>query len=95
MSEITKLLEVGEVVKIILKGERPWGTIIEIKEPDIKVRIDSKLLFDYSEFEQASFTNSNFGTVKPLENLHGHTQGDEVWCVKNQYDEWVEKIRSD
>lgn len=82
-------MNIGQEVKIFLKGESPWGTIIEISEEKIKVRIDSKLFFDMSEHEQAQFLNREFSDIKPIQNPHGKTQGDEIWCQKGEFNEWV------
>jgi len=83
-------MKIGDETKIFLKGESPWGTILEIAGDKIKVRIDSKLFFDMSEHEQAQFLNKEFDEVGKLENPHGKTQGDEVWCERGEYGEWVE-----
>jgi len=82
-------MEVGEVVKIFLKGERPWGTIVEVGGDKIKVRIDNKLFPEYSEHEQAQFLNREFGTVEPLTDKHGKKKGDEVWCERGVFNDWV------
>ena len=84
-------MQIGDDVKVFLKGESPWGTVVEIEKDRIKVRIESKLFGEFSEHEQARFLKQNFDDVKPMKTLHGRVQGDEIWCVKGEFDEWVDE----
>lgn len=92
----TKTYKVGDQTKIFLKGESPWGTVVETDDLNpnekVKVRIDNKLFPEYSEHEKAQFTKGQFGTVEPLKDHHGKKKGDEVWCKRGEYGEWIPDI---
>jgi len=73
-------MTIGDDVKVYLKGESPWGEVLEIDGDRVKVRIGNKLFHELSEHEQAQFLKRELGTVEPIPNLHGQKQGDEIWC---------------
>ena len=83
-------MNIGDEVKIFLKGESPWGNIVEIEGEKIKVKITSKLIFEFSEHERAQIVNSTFGSGKALPRLHNRKKGDEVWCSRGKFNEWVD-----
>lgn len=82
-------LEVGMEVKIHLKGESPWGKVLETKNDEIKVRIINKLYHELSEHERSRFMKQEIGVLGELENLHGKKQGDQLWCHRGENGEWT------
>ncbi len=70
---------VGETVKVLLPGERPWVKVIGASEGWIKGRIINKLFHEYSEHEQARAMKRDWDSVDPLPKSHDYKQGDEVW----------------
>ena len=70
---------IGENIKVLLPGERPWVEVIEESNGRIKGRILNKLYAEYSEHEQAQFMKREWGSVEPLPKLHDFKKNDEVW----------------
>ena len=77
-------LEIGEFVKVHLPGESPWAEVVTITDSGFIGRIDNKLFHEMSEIEQARFNKDQFGTVKPLPQLHKHCENDLVEFVRNE-----------
>lgn len=72
------IVTIGGFVKVFLPGESPWTEVIILTADGFMGRIDNKLLNEYSEFEQASFSKTNFGTVSLLPILHTYKRNDVV-----------------
>ena len=83
---------IGENIKVLLPGERPWVKVIEEVVDRFKGRIINKLFHEYSEHEQAQFMKREWDSVSPLESLHSFKQGDELWFEVSDQDRtgwWV------
>ncbi len=80
---------IGDTIKVLLPGERPWVEVIEETDGQMKGRILNKLYHEFSEHEQAQFMKREWGSVEPLPQLHSFKKGDEVWFGKNQRNEWT------
>ena len=70
---------VGENIKVLLPGERPWVKIIEGGIDRFKGKIINTLFHELSEHEQARFMKRETGSVCPLPQLHHFRAGDEIW----------------
>lgn len=75
-----------EFVKIILRGESPWGEIVE-RHPDgsASIRIDNKLVNEYPEEERQKLWPGRPAITAP----HSYRQNDVVLCrLDPEYDRW-------
>lgn len=70
---------IGENIKVLLPGERPWVEVLEETGNTFKGRILNKLYDEFSEHEQAQFMKREWGTIEKLPILHNFKQGDELW----------------
>lgn len=70
---------IGQNIKVLLPGERPWVKVIEESGDRFKGKIVNTLFHELSEHEQARFMKRELGEVEPLPQLHSFKRGDEVW----------------
>ncbi len=70
---------IGQNIKVLLPGERPWVKIIEETDNKFKGKILNTLFHELSEHEQARFMKKEFGEVQQLPQLHSFKKGDKVW----------------
>jgi len=80
---------IGDTIKVLLPGERPWAKIIGETDEMVQARIINKLFREFSEHEQAQFTKREFGEIEPLPELHSFKQGDEIWFELGEHGDWV------
>ncbi len=83
------MYSVGDTTKVFLRGESPWAKVTEVHGEMVKVRIINKLFFEYSPEVQAEWTLDEFDKAAPLPRLHNYKKGDELWCEKGEFGEWV------
>ena len=69
----------GQQIKVLLPGERPWVEVVDERSDAFKGRIINKLFHEHSEHEQARFMKDNFDKIDPLPQLHHFKKGDELW----------------
>lgn len=86
-------MSTGYTIKVHLPGESPWVEVIERGPDRMKGRILNKLFHQHSEHEQGRFTKRELGNIAKLPKLHNHVQGDEVWFVRDEDDDWVMEVR--
>lgn len=70
---------IGQSIKVLLPGERPWVQVIEEADDKFKGKIINTLFRELSEHEQARFMKRETGEVQQLPELHSFKKGDEVW----------------
>ena len=83
---------IGEDIKVLLPGERPWVKVIEQVDHKFKGQIINTLFHELSEHEQARFMKREFGEVAQLPQFHSFKHGDEIWFESGTGDEkgwWV------
>ena len=83
------MYSVGDTTKVFLPGESPWAEVVEVAEGLVKVLILNDLVFDMPREDQAAFTGEAFGTAEPLKRSNDYHKGDELWCEKGQFGEWM------
>lgn len=85
-----KALIIGQNIKVLLPGERPWVEIIEKTGSKFKGKIINTLFRELSEHEQARFMKRELGEVQQLPELHSFKRGDDVWFEQgtNECDGW-------
>ncbi len=75
---------IGEKIKVLLPGERPWVEVIADVGSMIKGRLLNKCFHEFSEHEQAQWMKQEFGDVESLPQLHEFKKGDEIWFVRGE-----------
>lgn len=77
-------METG-LVKMLLRGESPWGEIVErLPDGSANIRIDSKL---WNEWDESERRKVGFADIRTC---HGYKQGDVVLCdMHPEYEKWM------
>lgn len=72
-------MKVGDIVKVILDGERPFVEVLSVNKIGFKGRIINKLFNEYSEIERRSFLRDTFDCkTSDLKSPHSYKKGDIV-----------------
>jgi hypothetical protein len=77
----------SDMVKMILRGESPWGEIVELfPDGSAKIRIDNRLLNEWPEEDRQKLWPGN----PAITTSHGYKENDIVLCqLHPEYGKWV------
>lgn len=79
-------VEVGDHVKVLVKGETPWAMVLNADGNQIEAMLKNKMYSEYTPLERMKIVDEAFNIPEELEPLNDYKLGDVLKF--NWHDEW-------